>query len=229
MTVISNSRRFIFVHIPKTGGSSVTYHLTTLTRWNDIEIGCTPFGKAMLRFFRDRFGIGKHATAAQIRGIVGEKIWTKYRTFAVVRNPYQRVVSSYNFMKNWNAGGGAPKETDIIRDFDTFESFVLGDYWRSGGFEGIFLPQSHWVTEPGKPRSIIVDEVLKLEDLLDDCSALNAMLGLEHRLGRSLPRRNRAPMLAELPLSGRVAKEIATHHKSDFELFGYSTEVPSDL
>ena len=43
--IISNSHKFIFVHVMKTAGTSVSAALDPWLRWNDIAIGGTRFGE----------------------------------------------------------------------------------------------------------------------------------------------------------------------------------------
>ena len=44
--VISNSRQYIFFHIPKCGGTTITHILSEGLRWNDVVIGGTETGEA---------------------------------------------------------------------------------------------------------------------------------------------------------------------------------------
>jgi hypothetical protein len=43
--IISNGRRYIFVHAPKTGGTSMTLALEARAKADDIIIGDTPKAK----------------------------------------------------------------------------------------------------------------------------------------------------------------------------------------
>lgn len=96
--IISNSREFIFVHIMKTGGTTVSVALEPFLRWNDLILGGTAFGERLNGPYRERFGLRKHSMAREIRGVVGEGTWTRYFTFAFVRHPYARAVSYYGWL-----------------------------------------------------------------------------------------------------------------------------------
>ena len=231
MTIISNSRRFIFVHIPKCGGTSVTYHLTNLVQWNDIEIGTTIFGKALLPAFRERFGLTKHSPAAAIRRVVGKELWTSYTTFAVVRNPFARAVSTFRYLQRLAAHPHAPKHLKpAVGVLGSLDDFVCSDYWMTEGFDGMHRPQSYFVTDRKTGERLIVDRVLKLEAIADDCSALNGLLGVEGLVDTRLPERNRAPEDSdELSLSGRVVEAIIARYRRDFEMFDYPLSVPQGL
>ena len=78
---ICDSHRFAFVHVPKAAGESV-------------HAACRDAG---LRLRAMDF----HMTAMQLRE---ECDWDRYFSFAVVRNPWDRMVSMYHFRRQERAG-----------------------------------------------------------------------------------------------------------------------------
>ena len=81
--IYSNSNKFMFYHIPKTAGTS----LHTVLK---------------------KYAVGSHVNEphlTRVRSHVGvEPTWDKYKgseyfSFAIVRNPYDRMFSLYNFLK----------------------------------------------------------------------------------------------------------------------------------
>lgn len=101
--LISHEHKFIFIHIPRTGGTSVEKSLGLamgMTDWK-LQNGTpqehltqqdlkTP-AEAKTAAVRGM----KHATALQMRDHVGLDIWNAYRKIAVVRNPLDRTLSVY--------------------------------------------------------------------------------------------------------------------------------------
>ncbi len=75
--MISQSHGFLFVHIPKTGGTSV-------------EAALRPEGRAVRP---------KHIPASHIVTKIGVAAYSKLETFTVVRDPLTKFVSYYSHLK----------------------------------------------------------------------------------------------------------------------------------
>lgn len=80
--MISRDFKTIFVHIPKTAGTSVE----------------AAFGKIQMeqKYFKE-FGIGKHFSASKIKED-NPDIFEEYYKWTIVRNPWERDLSMYNMM-----------------------------------------------------------------------------------------------------------------------------------
>ena len=86
---ISHHLKAIFIHIPKNAGESIEKAmgmyggLPAETLWGRVE---------------NRFVL-QHLTATELQdsGLVTQEIWRQYFKFAVVRNPWSKAVSEYNW------------------------------------------------------------------------------------------------------------------------------------
>jgi len=94
MTIISNRRKFIFVHVPKCGGTSVERAYARHAKIGDMVIGSTRRGEFLQRYYRRFTGLHKHNSARSLREILGQARWDGYTTAAVVRHP-ERIMESY--------------------------------------------------------------------------------------------------------------------------------------
>lgn len=221
MTIINNTYEFIFVHIPKCGGSSVTASLSTLTQYNDIELGATPYGQTIDRPYRTRFGLHKHSTAADIRGVVGRPLWSRYYTFGVVRNPYRRAISAYTYLKTYE------QNYELIKQFPDFNAWVQSAAWQQAGPDGLNMPQHRWLRDGVSAQ--MVDEVFRLEDLVTDMQPLLRQLRLnEHQMTRIKLGKNNPSRVKVAPetIEDRTIELIRTRYELDFKLYGYSVNFP---
>jgi len=100
--IVSRGRRFIFVHVPKTGGTALTLALEARAMKDDILIGDTPKARARrgrLQGVRSAGRLWKHSTLADIDGLVTRDEVKDFFTVTLVRNPWDRVVSYYHWLR----------------------------------------------------------------------------------------------------------------------------------
>jgi hypothetical protein len=96
--IICHSRKFIFIHIHKTGGTSVEMALDPVLTWRDLIIGSSAFGELIQPEFNRRFALEKHSSVSDLERVCGSEILSEYYVFATVRHPLDRICSVYNFI-----------------------------------------------------------------------------------------------------------------------------------
>jgi hypothetical protein len=121
--IISPGRRYIFVHIPKTGGTALALALEGRARADDILLGDTPKARRRrhrLKGVQARGRLWKHASLADIDGLVSADEIANSYCFTLVRNPWDRMVSYYH----WLRGQGFAHPAVALSKALTFSEFL---------------------------------------------------------------------------------------------------------
>ena len=166
--VISQEERYLFIHIPKTAGTSLTHAMIK-------ETGISP--TSIQGVDGKDHEIITHSGALQLKQMLGKHYDGLY-SFSVVRNPWDRMVSLYNFKiqsAQQRLTGKRPQKPGTSKEGDMkeiaylstlgFERWLLeGDCDSHLYGESLTrLPQLCWLTdEDGK---VIVSHIAKFEDL----------------------------------------------------------------
>jgi len=209
--MMNHQYRCIFIHIPKTGGKSVQRFFGT--NWQDH--------KDISRYARE----------------LEPHVFTKYYKFAVVRNPWDRLVSDYNYQKKKGSQADHSlfihDERGNKRSFNEWLEAVVSDpfcceptQWGADVSQGIhrWSPQVDWISINGK---IAVDRVLRMENLQRDFAELGCILGLP---SRELPCYNwRSHRHYSYYHNESTRRVVEKYYAKDIETFGYRFNSPSGI
>ncbi|MHA6344642.1 sulfotransferase family 2 domain-containing protein [Roseivivax sp. CAU 1761] len=211
--IISPGRRYIFVHIPKTGGTALARALEARAMAADILIGDT--SKARRRRARvlrlaARGRLWKHATLADLDGVLSPEEIAGHFTFALVRNPWDRAVSYYHWLRAQRFDHPAVPLAQRLAFSDFLAHPVTARGFRANPY-GAYLRDvtgteraSHWI---------------RLEHLATDLAPLEAHLGFRLEVGRA-NRSERHPDWRRY-YSAADAERLAALCAEDIARFGY--------
>ncbi|MEM9059602.1 MAG: sulfotransferase family 2 domain-containing protein [Pseudomonadota bacterium] len=169
--ILNHQHEFIFVHVPKAAGTTITRALSSLTTFRDLELGGTKYGEAIQELFASRFGLRKHSTGAVIRGKCPPHIWRRFFVFAFVRSPYARAYSVYRFLQRWKEGPHHEEALNL-----EFSEFLQSPKLDRNEIE-IARPQTHWLCRDGAVLPGI-DFIGRVENFAEDFSFV---LSIIHR------------------------------------------------
>ena len=212
--IISRGRRYIFVHIPKTGGTSMALALEARAMKDDLMLGDTP--KAVKRRRRlkgapARGRLWKHSTLADIDGLVTADEIAGFFTFTLVRNPWDRLVSYYH----WLRGQSFAHQAVTIAKTTDFAGFL-----RQPAIRTSFLrhPYGSYMRDAaGVERA---DLYIRLEHLAADLAPLSRHLGFTPDMAHV----NRSARAADYRAAYGEAERaiVAEMCGEDIERFQYS-------
>lgn len=134
---------FWFVDIPRTSSTAIRQAL--YLRYGKV------FGKPSNS---QGLGVGlvpPHTPAVRIREQIGAELWDSLQTFSVVRNPFERVLSLYRFLRH----NGALKNVE----FPAYVNKLV-----SGGFDYHGHSMSNWGYVSDGEGNQIVKEIFRYED-----------------------------------------------------------------
>ncbi len=198
----------IFIHIPKTAGTSVSYSL---------------FGRIT----------GTHTTIAEYQLAFKKREFDKFFKFTFIRNPWDRLLSSFIYLKNGGRNKGdyqwAQEHLSSIKDFDDFVIKWVNkkniNKWKH------FIPQYRFITTPQnittlKSLNPDVDFIGFFENIKHDYEYVRNVL----KIGEDL--------IIENKTEGRIGDyrsyyntktiEIVSNvYQKDIKFFGYDFENTS--
>lgn len=190
----SDGRPFIFLHVPKTAGSSVVDALL-----NGESAG--------------------HVPAFQFLAYLGAKQYDKAFKFSFVRHPLSRAISAFNYLKS---DGTTIEDMEFARQnlerFETFDAFVTLGLAKEPAISNYvhFKPQAYFLADP-RTRRIAVDFLGRFENLGEDYTLLSNQLGIT----KTLPMLNKGAR-PDREVTPEAVRTIERIYDTDYALFGYS-------
>lgn len=182
--------KLIFIHIPKTAGTSMARILT----------------KEKIRHLW-------HKPAIEFRN------YDNSFYFAFVRNPYDRFVSAYHFIKDRKVDPIQNQQVfEIIKKYSNFETFCLK-------LKNCPICTKHIVFKPQyklicNEENIIIDFIGRYENLHEDWSRLLKKLNIKNAPLPILRKSNRN--IDYMSYYTEKAKQaIGKYYRKDLEIFGY--------
>lgn len=248
MAFISNSGKYIFVHLHKCGGTSIERALDKEMQWNDIMLGSTKYGEYLQKKYQQKFGIYKHSSASEIKALVSNEVWDKYFTFSIIRHPIDRMVSFYEYLKTYYLGGyrGSviklmysvdqikevpPALTQLPKLYDAFRwpgvvaclrSKTISEFIHTDGCWESYgtMSQFHQLSDE-TDENLIVDYVGKLENINTDWDFICTKLGLSIDLPHSNKSKRKYKNWRKY-FSLNDINFLEDKYKKDMEVFEYS-------
>lgn len=215
--------KFLFVHIPKTGGTSLRAALKPLLyrdplyylMWFPQRLSNWTGHRTVTKFPR-------HAKIVAAREMLPQEVFAGLFKFSVVRNPWDMQVSSFHHLHKEHPG--------LVRGLTDFNAFVRHKLDPGRAPSALLdisgTPQMDYLQ--GLHGDLLVDEVIYFENLEAGYRRIAGKIGLKHppvlphrRKGRRQPdyRDYYAPETVEL---------VAERYRKDIAAFGYAFDRPGE-
>jgi hypothetical protein len=189
---ICDDKKFIFLHVPKTAGTSIHIYLKDYYGLQGNE----------------RLDPPPDLHHKKVEDILKENSnYKNYFKFCVVRNPFARLFSAY---KDFRFQRGL-----ISVDFD---KFVLNEFVKNFSNDVHFIPQHNFTHVNDK---LFVDKVIKYENL-EEVSKCFKKIGIEFKglsLHRESSRPNES---YHAHYNDSMTRIVTDFYKKDLELFNYT-------
>lgn len=215
--LISYKHRFLFVHIAKTGGTSIRKALRPY-RWGWPYSAPLALVSAMSQMTRPRHILGikfpRHAKAIAAKEMLPTDFYDSLFKFTVVRNPWDLQVSSYHHLKR--------EHPQLMTDIPDFRSFLERkfDPDRPYNFLLDISQERQWEYICDLEGRQIVDRVAHYESLTPDFRAICHHIGIQApRLPHERKAKDRSDYRDYYDTDLQLL--VARHYAKDIAMFNY--------
>ena len=196
--VVCHIRKIIFIHIPKTAGSSIEHLLRDE-------------GKYELDFIGVRNGRSTHHYMGIELKMILKELYPAYYKFSFVRNHYDRLISEYFWCRINNVGHKFNKTFDEFLDY--VEDIIKNKKFFKPIENDHFIPQYSFLFFNNK---LIVNNIFKYEDI----ETVGPLIKKRLKIKTSLQHLNKS-VKNEITLTQDQKDRIYNLYKIDFETFNY--------
>lgn len=224
MCSINHDLKALFIHIPKTAG---IYIRSTLEKYYDFDLFLLkrPDHKEYcktniklneehkLSFCCNKGVIQYYSTSEDLNELMDmdDKKWNTYTKFCVVRNPYEKAISAWNYLM----------ETQKLNiEFDKYLKFKdivsENEYWH------LFLSQYENMIDSNGKMLVDLDNIIKFEKLEEDFERILKKIGVKEMIHNKDKVKNSRPHgYYKEYYNQESLNTINKIYEKDFELFGY--------
>jgi hypothetical protein len=185
--MLSLQKKFLFIHVPKTGGNSVQNIIREFSEDRIIKNAHDHDGFEEFEVRNDQYAFNKHSTYRDYKSQIEAPVFQELYKFATVRNPWDRMISFY-FSPHRRIGGEWDRDNFIqmlkevrpvrrfVRDRSVLERVSIRAGWGENWFARQKLDQD-------------IDFIIRFEALNEDFAQVCTRLDIPYS---PLPHRNKS-------------------------------------
>ena len=215
MCSINHNKKCIYIHIPKNGGSYISEILSKHYGFKNYYLQRPDHENFCLG--KD-YSVDKHEnkihgtliyykTSPFINNIINmnEEKWNSYFIFTFIRNPYDRIVSGWNYINKYNI--------PFKNYLDIHYKSTSFNYWH------VFMTQSrHMIDVNGK---ININYIGKIENLEDDLKIILSKIGFHTIIHQPFKKNSKSHNNYKSYYNNHILEKVNYLMKEDFENFDY--------
>lgn len=182
--MLSIKHKFLFVHVPKTGGNSIqnilaNYSEDTLTANDEHQDGIERF-----ELRNSTYKLKKHSKLSRYKKLLDADLYQQLFKFATIRNPWDRIVSMYFSPHRGTDRWNREEFIQLINNSATLQDYVTLPSFRDRLEKKLGMP--------ARPRPLDrdIDHLIRFENLNNDFKKVCNKLSIPDNM--DLPIRNRS-------------------------------------
>lgn len=221
-----DKKKIIFVHIPKTGGTSIEVAMNSLyyrygygviftnekNEFNEIRHKNLKKVCKMRNLDRMKKYALQHFKSNEYKVLLGGDIYDKYFKFSICRNPYDRIISEFFWCEIPGIGDKHGQS------FDDFLKYAKKCRFNNNYYETIyhdhFIPQHEFIYDD--KNNLQVDKLFKFENFNEIEFFLKEDLEI-----KNIPHWHKRSKSKTIELTSKQKAKIYKMYKKDFELLNY--------
>ena len=215
MCSINHYKKCVFIHIPKNGGSYISETLSKYYGFKNYYLQRPDHEKFC---FGKDYSVDKHEnkihgtliyykTSKYINNIMNmdENKWNTYFIFTFIRNPYDRIVSGWNYINKYNIS--FKKYLNINYKTNSY------NYWH------VFMPQTRHIIDLNGKNNI--NYIGKLENLENDLKIILNMIGINNIVHIPFKKNSKSHKNYKTYYNNEILEKVNILMREDFENLDY--------
>jgi hypothetical protein len=212
--MISLKKKFLFIHVPKTGGNSIQNILSAHSEDEIVAVRAQQDRVDRFEVRNAKYNTTKHSTLAQYKAELDSATYRSLFKFATIRNPWDRMISFY-----FSPHRG-------LKEWDRNQFLALVNRMQ---------PLPHYIQAPSFLNRILscgkrqldcdIDCLLRFENLEEDFRVVCDRLAIPFE---PLPRRNRSERTHySRYYDDELVEIVRRKYREEIEFCGYEFEQSS--
>ena len=193
--MLSIKHKFLFIHVPKTGGNSIQNILADYSEDTLIANEKHQDGIERFELRNNTYKLKKHSKLSRYRKLLDTDLYQQLFKFATIRNPWDKMISMY-FSPHRGTDKWSREEFILLIK----NSATLQDYVNLPSFSDRLRKHLELAARP-RPLDRDIDYLIRFETLNDDFNIVCRKIGL--------------PAVAKLPVRNRGDRKHYSHYYDD--------------